>query len=264
MKLGILKTKWMGLLCAASLMACSDDDPKPLSFYSDSYEVPMGGIRYLGLESGNGDYLLEVEDTGIISAGTEQGWTTAGGTAIYVRGLLTGETRLKVTDNATHESRILRVKVTDSYVALQLTAVSEAGVTTPAWLEGARFLFLVNNAGRDAYLFHDTGRGTAFASGLELLRKANYELAYRDAGEAGLTLRQSPCADSSLPDEQAFTLRTSSYWMHYLNMHLNLGWATSADGGTSAEPEWYLLEESDGCKTAFCIDYVEMPEGILP
>lgn len=45
-------------------------------FINDTYEVPIGGIRYLGLESGNGDYSLEVEDQRLISAQVEHGWST--------------------------------------------------------------------------------------------------------------------------------------------------------------------------------------------
>ena len=56
------------------LSACNkDDNDNPLRFYNDTYEVPMGGIRYLGLESGNGDYSLEVEDQRLISAQVEDG-----------------------------------------------------------------------------------------------------------------------------------------------------------------------------------------------
>ena len=94
------------LCCILILLnACNkDDNDNPLRFYNDTYEVPMGGIRYLGLESGNGDYSLEVEDQRLISAQVEHGWSTPGGSAIYVRGILTGKTTLKVTDAATLES----------------------------------------------------------------------------------------------------------------------------------------------------------------
>ena len=92
------------------LSACNkDDNDNPLRFYNDTYEVPMGGIRYLGLESGNGDYSLEVEDQRLISAQVEHGWSTPGGSAIYVRGILTGKTTLKVTDAATLESCLLKI-----------------------------------------------------------------------------------------------------------------------------------------------------------
>jgi hypothetical protein len=111
------------------LSACNkDDNDNPLRFYNDTYEVPMGGIRYLGLESGNGDYSLEVEDQRLISAQVEHGWSTPGGSAIYVRGILTGKTTLKVTDAATLESCLLKIKVVDNYEAMQL-----AGADLHCW-----------------------------------------------------------------------------------------------------------------------------------
>ena len=104
------------LCCILTLLsACKDDNNSPLRFYNDTYEVPMGGIRYLGLESGNGDYSLEVKDQRLVSAQVEQGWSTPGGSAIYVRGILTGKTTLKVTDYATLESCLLTIKVVDNY-----------------------------------------------------------------------------------------------------------------------------------------------------
>lgn len=64
------------LCCILTLLSgCKDDDDNPLRFYNSEYEVPMGGRRYLGLESGNGDYSLAVKDTRIASAGTETGWS---------------------------------------------------------------------------------------------------------------------------------------------------------------------------------------------
>lgn len=41
------------LCCILTLLSgCKDDDDNPLRFYNSEYEVPMGGRRYLGLESG--------------------------------------------------------------------------------------------------------------------------------------------------------------------------------------------------------------------
>ena len=53
--------------------ACKEDADAPLRFYDSKYEVPMGGRRYLGIESGNGDYSLEIGNAHIASAGTEIG-----------------------------------------------------------------------------------------------------------------------------------------------------------------------------------------------
>ena len=61
-----MKTKTLSytpiLFCILILWsACKDDADAPLRFYDSKYEVPMGGRRYLGIESGNGDYSLESE-----------------------------------------------------------------------------------------------------------------------------------------------------------------------------------------------------------
>lgn len=105
------------LCCILTLLSgCKDDDDNPLRFYNSEYEVPMGGRRYLGLESGNGDYSLAVKDTRIASAGTETGWSgVPAGRMIYVTGILTGTTYLTVTDNATQETCTLPIKVVDNY-----------------------------------------------------------------------------------------------------------------------------------------------------
>ena len=55
-----MKTKTLSytpiLFCILILWsACKDDADAPLRFYDSKYEVPMGGRRYLGIESGDGD-----------------------------------------------------------------------------------------------------------------------------------------------------------------------------------------------------------------
>lgn len=81
----------------------------------------MGGRRYLGIESGNGDYSLEIGNPRIASAGIESGWSgVPAGRMIYISGILTGSTYLKVTDNATQETLTLPIKVVDYYEDLNL------------------------------------------------------------------------------------------------------------------------------------------------
>ena len=105
-----MKTKTLSytpiLFCILILWnACKDDADAPLRFYDSKYEVPMGGRRYLGIESGNGDYSLEIGNPRIASAGIESGWSgVPAGRMIYISGILTGSTYLKVTDNATQET----------------------------------------------------------------------------------------------------------------------------------------------------------------
>lgn len=157
----------------ASLNACKDEDNQPLEFYDSYYEVPMGGIRYIGPKSGNGDYNLEMEHTQIAAAGIEKGWSgVPNGTNIYVRGYLTGKTRLRVTDYATSESCVLNIKVVDNYEALQLLPadyLGEEGITTPQPLQGVDFIFLINTPSREAYFF-ERGEQTGFFFRIETPR----------------------------------------------------------------------------------------------
>ena len=61
-----MKSKTLHLLIlifsAVYTISCHDDDPAPLRFYDNYYEVPMGGKRHLGIESGNGNYSVEIAD----------------------------------------------------------------------------------------------------------------------------------------------------------------------------------------------------------
>ena len=74
-----MKSKTLHLLIlifsAVYTISCHDDDPAPLRFYDNYYEVSMGGKRHLGIESGNGNYSVEIADTRIATAGVEYGWT---------------------------------------------------------------------------------------------------------------------------------------------------------------------------------------------
>ena len=75
-----MKTKTLSytpiLFCILILWsACKDDADAPLRFYDSKYEVPMGGRRYLGIESG---------------------WSgVPAGRMIYISGILTGSTYRK-------------------------------------------------------------------------------------------------------------------------------------------------------------------------
>lgn len=153
-----MKTKTLSytpiLFCILILWsACKDDADAPLRFYDSKYEVPMGGRRYLGIESGNGDYSLEIGNPRIASAGIESGWSgVPAGRMIYISGILTGSTYLKVTDNATQETLTLPIKVVDYYEDLNLIHGSSSLRPNgdENLLPGVDDIFLVSNAARDA------------------------------------------------------------------------------------------------------------------
>lgn len=282
--------------------SCKDEETNPLQFYQDNYEVPMGGKRYIGLQSGNGDYSLEIEDQRVASAGVEHGWSVIGGSMIYVQGILTGKTRLKVTDNATMESHILNIKVVDSYECLRLHRGDDSDLIQEAedLLPGIDYIYLVNTPERKAYFFKQ-GEQTAYSSGLQLVTEGKYNLEENTgegmreetgegmrerAGEgtqegaeekAFLTLFYSEDAATPLY-AHPFILHGNKYILHRLNKNLNLGWETEPVGTnrTSTEtnrtsiipPPSYLLEEKtgegEGRKISFSFEPLEMPEGILP
>lgn len=179
------------LCCILTLLSgCKDDDDNPLRFYNSEYEVPMGGRRYLGLESGNGDYSLAVKDTRIASAGTETGWSgVPAGRMIYVTGILTGTTYLTVTDNATQETCTLPIKVVDNYENMELlrSYLSNLPNGDANLLPGISDIFLINNHARDAYFFKQ-GEQTAFSSGLELIIQGSYKLEKEEGDDKKMTL----------------------------------------------------------------------------
>lgn len=263
------------LLCTLVFLgACKEDDPYPLRFYHDSYEVPMNGIRYVGLESGNGDYSVEIENPQVAVAGVQKGWSATGGSLIYVQGILTGKTQLKVTDNVTQESKVLNIKVVDSYECLRIGTVKDPD--TPQGQErlfkGIDYIFFVNNtAERKAYFFKQ-GVQTLLSSGLELVGEGKYTLERKNDPEDENALLKLYYPDDAT--EHSFTLYGSAYILHRLNKNLNLGWNTKPVDETRTSvtpPSSYpgVLEEvtadgGKGRKVSFSFEHIEMPEGILP
>ena len=263
------------LCCILTLLsACKEDANAPLRFYNSEYEVPMGGRRSLGLQSGNGDYSLEIGDARIASAGTETGWTgVPAGRIIYVTGTLTGETYLKVTDNATQETCTLPIKVVDNYEDLNLTRslLSSLPNGDPNLLPGIDDIFLINNHARDAYFFKQ-GEQTITSSGLELITKGSYTLEQGTDNKATLTLTYS--LDTKPASEHKFIIWGNAYLFHRLDKNLNLNWGTPSVGDTRMSvtpPPSYTLEEATqggeagtGKQIGFVLNYKEIPFGILP
>lgn len=264
--------------CILTLLSgCKEEDESPLRFYNSEYEVPMGGRRYLGLESGNGDYSLEVKDTRIASAGTETGWTgVPAGRMIYVTGILTGQTYLKVTDNATQETCTLPIKVVDNYESIKLFHRYSSNLPNGGanLLPGISDIFLINNHARDVYFFKQGEQATAFSSGLILIGRGNYKLEKEEGNneKAILTLTFSEDATTSASDHK-FIVRGNAYIFHRLDKNLNLDWNTPSIGETRtspAPPPSFTLEEitegesGTGRQLGFTFSEQEIPAGILP
>lgn len=275
-----MKTKRLHGLCTLCCMltllsACKEDANAPLRFYYTECEVPMGGRRGLGLQSGNGDYELEMGDTRIAIAGTETGWSGApAGRIIFVSGILTGKTYLKVTDKATQETCTLPIKVVDNYEDLRLyhSHLSSLPNGDPNLLKGIDHLFLMNNHTRDAYFFRQ-GEGVSItSSGLELITKGNYTLEQETANKATFTLTYS--VDETPASEHRFIIWGSPYLFHRLDKNLNLNWGTppiEETRNSTITPPGNTLEEiteggeaGTGRQISFSVSYLEIPFGILP
>ena len=133
------------------------------------------------------------------SAGAE----VPAGCQIYVTGILTGSTYLKVTDNATQETCTLPIKVVDNYEDINLIRNSIRPNIDKNLLPGIDDIFLISNAARDAYFFKQ-GKQTAFSSGLELITKGSYAL--EQGTEDRLTLSLTFSLDAAPPSEHKFIL----------------------------------------------------------
>lgn len=122
-----MKTKTLSytpiLFCILILWsACKDDADAPCGFTTANTKCPWE-------EDATSESKVETETTlwksgkspGIASAGVESGWSgVPAGRMIYISGILTGSTYLKVTDNATQETLTLPIKVVDYYEDLNL------------------------------------------------------------------------------------------------------------------------------------------------
>lgn len=192
---------------------------------------------------------------------------------IYISGILTGSTYLKVTDNATQETLTLPIKVVDYYEDLNLIHGSSSLRPNgdENLLPGVDDIFLVSNAARDAYFFKQ-GQQTAFSSGLELITKGTYALKQGEDNKATLTLTFS--LDAAPATEHHFTVWGNAYLLHRLDKNLHLNWGTPPIGETRtspAPPPAYTLEEitegaepGTGRQVGFILNYKEIPTGILP
>lgn len=252
----------MFLLFYMVCTACQEESPA-LLFYSNAYEVPMGGTRYLGIESGSGDYTLQMANPNLARAEAESGWECPGGTMIYVYGMLSGSTTLTVTDNQSGEQRTLSIKVIDHYEVLRLSQNSYGSNENyaPLPLE-TEFLYLFDNAAADAYYFKNGAATRVTATDLTLQGKGNY--AFSQEGEAYcLTLNYT---ENGTPVSRRFRIETDAYNLHRLDKNLHLGWNTPAATYDYEEyPHLLILKEEGTDKEleATLITF-EMPEGIVP
>ncbi len=267
----------MLLLLAVFAGACSDDNPEPLNFYNVAYEVPMHGTRYISVKSGSGDYSFQVDNPYLFSASEDDGWSNPEGTFL-VRGLLTGESTLAVTDNRTGETANLTIKVTDNYEALQISklywdeSTSKIMENEHPVFSKIPFVFLINNKERDVYFADRSGENSLTSNGIEIQGKGTYSFTTEDdkyyltltypEGESGELTDNA----SVIPTTHKFEITQSSEFLrHRLDENLNLGWETIA----KAYPD-SLRGESitmKGVNSSYQLDgkfeQIEIPTGVL-
>ncbi|MGV8136622.1 MAG: hypothetical protein AB2L20_15540 [Mangrovibacterium sp.] len=246
---------------------CKDYDPEPLRFYGDSYEVPVHGVRYIGVKSGSGDYTIQVENTGIFSASEDEGWSNPAG-MLLVRGLLTGESILYITDNNTGETTTLKIKVVDHYEVLRVSTLE----SNHPVLSKTPFIFLISNESRDLYLADKEPEGETTGNDLRIRGKGNYAFSLED-NKPCLTLTYATDDKGKLtnnptysPEAHKFQItRGSEFMLHYLDENLNLGWGTIAKNFSEDQCSLVMkMEQAEsGYKFETVPEQVEIPAGIL-
>jgi hypothetical protein len=255
------------LLVATLVEACKNDETEPLSFYNDSYEVPIHGTRSIGIKSGSGDYSIQVKNTGVFSAAEEYGWSNPAG-MILISGLLTGEGTLTVIDNVTRETRNLKIKVTHNYEVLRVSTFED---THPV-LSKTPFLFLINNKARDVYFADRSGQPTITDNGLRIQGKGTYAFTMEN-GNTYMTLTYATDNNKKLTNNAAITpaphkfqiTKSSEFALHRLDENLSLNWETPA-GSYPVDQQFLAMkmeEVGTGYKLEGSLEYVEIPQDIL-
>lgn len=257
------------------ITSCDKAEHQSLSFYDDYREVPIHGTVLIGPKTGSGNYTLEVQNPVLLSAEVENGWSSPSG-MIAIRGLLTGKTVLTVTDNATHESQKIRIKITDNYETLRISeSTLEEDVEFPPTLKNIEFIVFVNNKERDIYLINREQISlTDYV--LKVRGKGNYHftkkddryhlvLSYLVDGEGNPVLDET----SATHVASSYMLTIPGYALHRLNQNLNLGFETSMpeqadeivriDGETVIQME----EAGNGYKLQGGLTLIEMPVGFM-
>ena len=260
-----------------SIGACNDDAPEPLSFYNVAYEVQIHGTRYIGPQTGSGNYSLQVENPYILSASEEEGWSAPEG-MILLRGLLTGESILTVTDNRTGETANLAIKVTDNYEVLQVFTLywdessSKVMKNDHPVFSQIPFVFLINNKARDVYFADRKGENSLTSNGVRIQGKGTYSFTMED-GKPYLILTYSEDENGQLTDDASavptphkFEITQSSEFLrHRLDENLNLGWETIAKAySDSLRGDAITMK---GVNSTYQLDgkfeQVEIPTGVL-
>lgn len=264
------------LLSLVAIIAggCKDESPDSLDFYEMAYEVPLHGTRYIGIKSGSGDYSIQVENPGLFSASKEDGWSNPAG-MLSVRGLLTGESTLIVTDNQTRERANLKVKVVNNYEVFRVSQFCWSDSTMMEnkhpILSKMPFVFLINNRMRDVYFADRSGENPAIGNDIRILGNGTYSFTMEN-GKPYLTLTYKEDENGQLTDAVSAVstphkfeiTQSSEFLLHRLNKNLNLGWETSSKDYSSDQVNLVLkIQPTDSDNQLECkLEQIEIPAGI--
>ncbi|MCI1780195.1 MAG: hypothetical protein LKI53_09630 [Bacteroidales bacterium] len=258
------------------LGACSNNDKaKPLDFYSEAYEVPLHGERYIGVKSGSGEYSLHVENPDLFSAAEDKGWSDPAG-VFLLKGLMTGKSALYVTDKKTGETANLAIKVVDNYEVFRIFDIyyngSEIVENRHPVLSKIPYIFLVNDKARDLYFADQSGENSLTSNGIKIKGKGNYSFAHED-GKTYLILTYAADEDGKLTDDASVVATShkfeftqiSDFLLHRLDVNLNLGMGTvgktypdNSRGNAFSMEEVNTIYKFDGN-----LGQVEIPTGVL-
>ena len=129
----------LSFLYTIIFFSCGNNDEKKiysLSFEKEYYERPLLGTTNITITGGNRYYTVTVEKTDILNIDVDLS-SSIGMGSLRITPKKKGETKVKVKDNITNETADLRIKITDSYLALS----------------NGTIVYLINNEAKDCYFF---------------------------------------------------------------------------------------------------------------
>lgn len=259
------------------ITSCDKAEHRSLSFYYDYREVPLHETVHIGAKTGSGNYTLEAENPYMLSFHVENGTSNKSG-MIAIRGILTGNTVLTVTDNETHESQKIMIKVTDNYEAIRISQylLEHSKAPLPPSLSKMEYIVLVNNKDRDLYLVNRESISLTDHV-LKVRGKGNYSfhhsgnehslrLSYQVDGDGQPTLEGKTSENFTA----VYRLSMNNYALHRLNQNLQLGLNTSIldDAGKAVSIYGSVVIDMEEENSEYKIQgglepFVEMPTGFL-
>lgn len=246
-----------------------DNHPNALSFYENTYEVPIHGSRTVGIKTGSGNYSLQVGNPSLVSASKQDGWSNSSGVFV-IQGFITGETKLTVTDNKTGDICELGIKVIDNYETFRISMIKNEH---PLFSK-IPFLFFVNNVSRDVYFADMSGEKNIIDNGIRIKGKGSYHFSI-DGDQTYLELSYAVDNHGELTDNTSFEVKKhifditkkTDFILHRLDENLNLGWNTPGSNFSNEEVGLVMTMKDE--ETGFEIESsletksIEIPPNIL-